>query len=237
MTFDWIDCKILTTIFYFSSQYSSSLVMVMTIEKCFALYLPLKSKIVCTARKAKRICAATEILLFAFNLQLVFLNKFVTDSIGEIMCVFVGVHEDYEKTFDLIDTVLYSYIPIIATANCLIIIKFMMAKWKNRHGGTGSVNKALSKSAIKGTVILIFVSFAFLILTGPIAIMHSYIIDDPPVIVYGVTVLLQYLNHSTNGVLYCISGSRFRQELKNLFSYYRTKRTVTSSIIITVTTE
>ena len=103
--------------------------------------------------------------------------------------------------------------------------------------GTGSVNQALSKSAIKGTVMLIFVSFAFLILTGPIAITYSYITDDPPVIVYGVTVLLQYLNHSTNGVLYCISGSRFRQELKNLFSCYRTKRAVTSSIIITVTTE
>ena len=83
--------------FYFSSQYSSSLLMMMTIEKCFAFYLPLKSKIVCTARNTKRICVATGILLFAFNLQLVFLNKFVTDSIGEIMCVFVGVHEDYEK--------------------------------------------------------------------------------------------------------------------------------------------
>ena len=124
-----------------------------------------------------------------FNLQFVFLKKFVTDSIGEIMCVFVGVHEDYEKTFYLIDTFLYSYIPIIATANCLIIVKFMMAKWKNRHGGTGSVNQALSKSAIKGTVMLLFVSFAFIILTGPIAITYSYIIDDPPIIVYGITVL------------------------------------------------
>ena len=177
ITFDWIDCKILTFIFYFSSQYSSSLLMMMTIEKCFALYLPLKSKIVCTARNAKRIYAATGIPLFAFNLQLVFLNKFVTDSIGEIMCVFVGVHEDYEKTFCLIDTFLYSYIPIciIVTANCLIIIKFMIAKWKNRHSGTGSVNQELSKSAIKGTVMLIFVSFVFLILTCPIAITYSYI--------------------------------------------------------------
>ena len=213
--------------------------MMMTIEKCFALYFPLKSKIVCTAGNAKKIRAVAGILLFAFNLQSVVLNKFVTDSIGEIICVFVGVPEDYETTFYLIDNFLYSYIPIcvIATGNSLIILKFMIAKWKNRHSGTGSVNQALSKSAIKGTVMLLFVSFAFIILTGPIAITYSYIIDDPPVIVYGVIVLLHYLNHSINGVLYCISGSRFRHELMNLFSCYRTKRTVTSSTINTVTTE
>ena len=113
----------------------------------------------------------------------------------------------------------------------------MMAKWKNRHGGTGSVNQALSKSAIKGTVMLLFVSFEFIILTGPVTITYSYIIDVPPLIVYSITVLLEYLNHSINGVLYCMSGSKFRQELKNLFSYYRIKKTVTSSIINTVTTE
>ena len=125
-----------------------------------------------------------------------------------MMCVFVGVPEDYETTYYLIGTFLYSYILIciIVTANCLIIVKFMMAKWKKRHGGTGSVSQALSKSAIKGTVMLLFVSLAFIILTGPIAITYSYIIDDPPIIVYGMTVLFQYLNHSLNGVLYCLSG-------------------------------
>ena len=86
--------------------------MMMTIEKCFTLYFPLKSKIVCTVGKAKKICAVAGILLFAFNLQSVVVNKFVTDSIGEIICVFVGVPEDYETTFYLIDNFLYSYIPI-----------------------------------------------------------------------------------------------------------------------------
>ena len=116
--------------------------MMMTIEKCFALCLPLKSKIVCTEKNAKR-CAATGIVLFAFNLKLVFLNKFVTESIGEIMFVFVGVPEDYETTYYLIGTFLYSYIPIyiIVTANCLIIVKFMMAKWKNRHVALGRLIK------------------------------------------------------------------------------------------------
>ena len=80
----------------------------------------------------------------------------------------------------------------------------MMAKWKNRHGGTGSVNQALSKSAVKGSTMLLTVSFAFIILTGPISITYS-IMADPPIMVYGITVILQYLNHSINGYTeFCI---------------------------------
>ena len=56
-----------------------------------------------------------------------------------------------------IDAFLYSFIPltVMFTANCLIILKFMIAKLKNRQGGTESVNQALSKSAVKGTVMLL----------------------------------------------------------------------------------
>ena len=39
----------------------------------------------------------------------------------------------------------------------------MIAKWKNRAGSTESVNQALSKSAIKGSVMLLTISFAFII--------------------------------------------------------------------------
>ena len=101
-------------------------------------------------------------------------------------------------------------------ANCLIILKFMAAKWQSRHGGTESVNQGLSKSATKGSAMLLTVSFAFIILTSPIVIAFA-ITEEPPRLIYGITVILQYLNHSINGVLYCITGSRFRQELINLF--------------------
>ena len=59
--------------------------------------------------------------------------------------------------------------------------------------------RPLSKSAVRGSVMLVTVSFAFIILTGPISIAYT-IMDDPPILVYGVTVILQYLNHSINGV-------------------------------------
>ena len=88
----------------------------------------------------------------------------------------------------------------------------MIAKWKNRHGGTESLNQALSKAATKGTVMLVTVSMTFVILTGPLSVFYV-ITNDPPPLAYAITIILTYMNHSINAVLYCISGSRFRSEL------------------------
>ena len=155
-----------------------------------------------------------------------------TDSNGMKTCIFVKAPQHYFQ----IDAFLASFIPwtVMFTANCFIILKFMMAKWKNRHGGTESVNQALSKSAVRGSVMLLTVSFSFIILTAPINIAFS-ITKDPPRLFYGVAVILQYLNHSINGVLYCITGSRFRQELMDLFKCCSKKRPVISSVTNTNT--
>ena len=87
-----------------------------------------------------------------------------------------------------------------------------MAKWQAKRGGTESTSQALSKNAARGTAMLITVSVMFIILTGPIAV--SLVVKDRAhpiqiVVIY----LMQYLDHSINGILYCIVGTRFRNEL------------------------
>ena len=155
--YTWTDCKVVFPFFFFCSQYSSSLLMAMTVEKYFALYFPLQSKSVCTVRTAKKITLTAALVLFGFNLHLVFIRDAETDSNGEKQCIWVRVPISYKNTYYQIDALLYSFIPlsIMFTANCLIILKFMLAKWRNRQGGTESVNQALSKSAVKGTVMLL----------------------------------------------------------------------------------
>ena len=219
----WTDCKVVYLLFYFCSQYSSALLMAMTVEKCIVLYFPLQAKSICTVSTAKKISATAAFLLLVFNIHLVFIRDAKTFPNGIKTCIWVRVPQSYKATYFQIDALLYSFIPlsVMFTANCLIIFKFIVAKLKNRHGGTGSVNQAMSKSAVKGSVMLLSVSFAFVILTGPICIRT--IMKDPPILLYGVTVILHYLNHSINGVLYCITGSRFRQELIGLFNVCGTK--------------
>ena len=216
----WTNCKVMLTLFFFYFHYSSLILMFMAVEKCFALYFPLQIKIICTVKTTKKISLVTGIILFGFSAQLFFIRGEETDSNGLKHCVWVQVSESYLIIYYQIDAFLYSFLPlsVILIANFLIILKFMIAKCKNRHGGTQSVNQALSKSAVKGTAMLLTVSFAFVILTGLIAIGKTLMGDHPHVMVYGVTVIVQYLNHGTNGLLYCISGSRFRNELMHLFN-------------------
>ena len=39
----WTDCKLFYFLFYFGKHYSSTLLVLMSFEKCFAVYFPLKS--------------------------------------------------------------------------------------------------------------------------------------------------------------------------------------------------
>ena len=101
--------------------------------------------------------------------------------------------------------------------NCAIVYKFMIVKWKNRRGNTESTSQALSKSATTGTAMLLTVSFAFIFLTAAIWAANAVWPDSIPVIIFKTCLAFQYLNHGINGILYCVIGSRFRNELKNLF--------------------
>ena len=204
----------------------------MSVEKLFALYFPLRTKSICTVSTAKKLTLASAVVFFLFDGQFFFIYAAKTRDNGVKYCTWVNIPEGYDDIYWQIDAILYSFAPftIMIIVNCMIIFKFMMAKWQNRRGGTESVSQALSKSAVKGTVMLVTVSTAFIVLTGPASLAVAIFGDDLPVMVYGVTVLLQYLNHSINAVLYCISGSRFRNELMKVFGCYKPKRRSTSSM-------
>ena len=98
--------------------------------------------------------------------------------------------------------------------NFAIVFKFMKAKCK--RNSTESTNQALVKAATRGTAMVVTVSVTFLILTAPTAVYSAlpYAIPLPKNRMYQVFMnVTQYLNHSINGVLYIIVGSRFRNEL------------------------
>ena len=98
--------------------------------------------------------------------------------------------------------------------NFAIVFKFMRAKCKNNS--TESTNQALGKAATRGTAMVVTVSVTFLILTTPTAVYgalyHVLGLSNNPMYVVFMN-FTQYLNHSINGVLYIIVGSRFRKQL------------------------
>ena len=185
----------------------------MSVEKFFALYFPLETKSICTVKIAKRVTIVAAVFLAVYESQFFFIVRKHEDN----YCELIRVSEDYTLTLNRIDAILYSFGPftIISIFNLVITYKFVKAKLESAHADTTeSTNQALSKSAMRGTGILITVSFTFILLTDPGAMIYS-IIPDPDPIVDAVVYNLTCMNHSTNAVLYCIVGSRFRQEVIN----------------------
>ena len=119
----------------------------------------------------------------------------------------------------MVHTVLYSLVPIVVMllASAAIIYKLMYIKYK----GISHSNQSVSKSSTRGSVMVVTVSLAFIILTSLRSIDSAikYKISSHP---FGslVVVSMQYLNHSVNGVLYCIFGEKFRNQLLEVISCY-----------------
>ena len=214
----WTDCKLGYFLFYFGRHYSSMLLVLMSVEKCFAVYFPLKSKTVCTVRTAKWATGIVGIAQAAFNVISFFLESDFIESLYQYRCSY---NFDPSVIFILntVNSVLYSFGPFafMFITNFAIVLKFMRAKCK--RNSTESTNQALAKSATRGTAMVVTVSVTFLILTTPTAVnlvlWHNIKISYNP-LYRAFMIFTQYLNHSINGVLYCIVGSRFRNELLKL---------------------
>ena len=211
----WISCQLGFFLIHFGLSYSSALLIIITTEKCFALYFPFKTKTICTVKTARRVSLVTAVLFAALNSSFFYFGKKISNE-SRTYCYYDGTEKDLKTIFNIFGT-LYSYAPfiIISWANVAIIYKFIKAKLTTVQAHTESTNQALSKSATRGTGMLLTVSFAFIILTGPISI--TQIFGEVPVLVADITLVLAYLNHGINGILYCVAGSRFRNELKKMF--------------------
>ena len=69
--------------------------------------------------------------------------------------------------------------------NITKIYKFIKVKMAMKHTEQSPCTKqALSKSAMRGTAILITVSLTFILLTGPISIYYSLVTNSTDLIIY-----------------------------------------------------
>ena len=211
------DCKLIFFLFYFGRHYSSTLLVLMSVEKCFAVYFPLKSITVCTVRTAKWATGIVGVILAGYDILHVWhMEPQFIKSYGVLLCAYMT---NYFKILFAVDSALYSFGPFIlmSMTNFAIVFKFMAAKCKNKS--IESTNQALAKSATRGTAMVVTVSVTFLILTAPTALHAAFsdliqVSNNP---MYHVFMnLTQYLNHSINGLLYCIVGSRFCNQLVNI---------------------
>ena len=178
----------------------------------------------------------TGILAFVFvslNFPSLIFQKFD----GEV-CV-MKIHSGF---IQVMDTVFYAVLPIVVMilTNVAIICKLMEIKYKEMS----HTNESVSKSSTRGSVMVVTVSLAFIILTSPRAVdsaLKQYISGYPFGSLFIITMM--YINHSINRILYCIFGEKFRNEFLKIMPCCKKKivrsRSISSSMcsVSTVTVE
>ena len=108
------------------------MLLIISVEKCFALYFPFKFKTVCTVKTAKRVSLLTALIYAAFFSQVFYFAKEPSNWQGSYCGIFFPSYV-YEEIFFNIFSTLYTYVPftVMISANVAITYKFIKAKLKS----------------------------------------------------------------------------------------------------------
>ena len=187
----------------------------------FLCLFSLKSITVCTVRTAKWTTGVAGVILVAINVPWFFSAEAKFSVTDRHHICYATKH--FHVSLGIIESVLYSFAPFIFMlfSTFAIAIRFLTAYCeKSQKCSTECINPALSKSATRGTAMFFTVCITFLLLTFPTAVNEFplYLFYENGHLYRVVMNITQYLNHSINGVLYCIVGSTFRNKLLKIFS-------------------
>ena len=227
----FMHCAIANPLLFTSSTCSILFILSMTFERFYSIILPHKAASVNTAEKAKITIAI--VLLFS-----VFFN---------IPHIFITAHEGREcvswaRGIEKIIAQLYFYASLtinFALPFVLLIVmnSFIIHTLRTRsvtniaqlegQGGTEGQASKLKSSEKQIFILLLLVTFAFLILMTPtyILILYVNLVDytkSPESFAYNYLIFnighkTYYTNYGINFFLYVISGQKFRSDLTTIF--------------------
>ena len=217
---DWWLCKFyafLTSIFMDLSGWILSL---FAIDRLICTHLPCRYKLLLTKRVIVTALIMASLFTVLVNLVLP-LTAFYDKDIP--VCHFIL---DGMFIWQIADFLKYCVLPFLIILCCNIAIIRDLVRtvlYRRQHLNLQSTQPAISRTYI----LLISVSFSYLLLTAPTSI-YSLIINTiwanfswkkyaRIYLFRAFAILFTTLNHSCNFFLYCMSGKTFRGELKHLF--------------------
>jgi len=239
--FSEFGCRFHWFIVYGVTQYSSWMLICVTLERLTSTLLPHRRRVLCTTKSA--LISVLVILLFLVLLNGHYLFGYgdrIDDGTGRIeKCQ--PLTDTYNNfilyTWAWIDLCVFFIIPmtILLVGNSLIVNNVITSHRKSRRSVMPSIesrtnnrkNKQQTSKISSLTISLMLVSVLFCICITPIVV---YPIGQPYwetgasnkkkatlFLIETLANLLMYVNHSINFILYFMSGKRFRNEVKQLF--------------------
>ncbi|KAK3594349.1 hypothetical protein CHS0354_019258 [Potamilus streckersoni] len=236
-----LSCKIHLWFVYISLDFSAWILIAVTLERVISSWFPHSAKSLCSRKRAASLMIAIFIFLLILNGHLLFgFGDVVSTEEGQTTVKKCKVKNNAYKDFfsyvwPWIDLCIFCLIPfvILFTGNVCILIKVIQSAKRTRQvapmGGMQHHRTSNKQSSL--TAMLFTLNVVFLLCTSPISVYnigysqweqgaatHDYAVLN---LWWAICSLLMYVNNSLNFLLYCLSGSRFRQEVKNLFCWKR----------------
>ncbi|XP_041374784.1 thyrotropin-releasing hormone receptor-like [Gigantopelta aegis] len=234
-----VTCKLVFVVFYFSIHYNVLLVVAVTVERFIVVVFPLKAQLWISMRRTVVVIVCCGVFSFGLNLCHVFIRTAkVSRTTGKYFC---GRTREpatklfLEKAFPWIDSLLYCILPMMSlfALNTIMIhhMKKHISRCLSLRNSKTNENQSNQRQM---TVMLLLVSFSFLLLTGPmgiVLIVERYVwiprtLKQTAVsrLLHSVIDNMMYMNHAINFMFYCFTGRKFRNELKRMCCCFACKR-------------
>ena len=228
-------CKLDLFLLYVLGVLSAWTLVAMTAQRAVCVLFPHRANVLCTVGKSKVIVVSMVLFIAVIHTHLLYGIR-VGKQDGRKACVF---HKDYtpffQEIWSWVDLLMFSLLPwlCLAVSNSLLVWKLRLslreAKLSLGSGQADRINDR-KKKAKSISITLIAVSTAFLLLTFPMSFYQ--IINFMFWIIYGtlrtfrslrvfyyihqISLPLWYANSCINFYVYCLTGSKFRREAKQI---------------------
>lgn len=230
-------CRFQRFFLYTSMDTSVWILAAVTIERFLAVCVPHNHKLLKTPSRAWKVVLAIVIFQMGFNshvfatygLQLKVINATLNMTFP---CGFQSdaSREYLTKYHGWLSFTVYCVIPFVVM---LVLNIFIIVKLKNMRRSF-TMNRKYSTptrsqiNTISMTRMLLTVTFYFLTVTTPVfifTIIQEWLFTSSRItaekygrmeVVDAVLTIMLYLNHSINFLLYCVTGKRFKRELKRI---------------------
>ncbi|CAF1047821.1 unnamed protein product [Brachionus calyciflorus] len=224
-------CRLISFLAFFSLQVSSWLLALVSFDRAMGVYSTCWTYQMNNPKKIYTLIILIIATIFVANTHLLFNNGFYSEQ-EEISNIFsqnkkvvcYQSKNDKKYIFPKWETVhlfLYNALPflIMLICNSLIIYNIKYARKVKSH------SKHSSKRKRRMTLMLIVVTFSFMILTFPSVVVHTFyreFLSDKPYrrLVNLIVNNLVHTSHAINFFLYIFSAPNFRAELTHLIGEF-----------------
>ncbi|XP_029656836.1 growth hormone secretagogue receptor type 1-like [Octopus sinensis] len=233
-------CKFFNFFGWGSSDFGIILTAAMAADRAIAILFPFKANRLCTPRRAKSVVIGLLVGVSIKESHFLFVSDIVPEFRNDRLCTVTEPNEIYRwfwrDIWPWVHTVflLISFI-IIIMSNIVIIFYYRKSK---RLPVNREIRGVCENSRTRQiSTMLLVESFAIILLTFPFC-MHTaftshrqYNLESPRekaenLLLFSVVFYLLYTNKCATFCLYCITGSRFRYALCDIFCHGRfTRRT------------